>query len=541
MSDNWKKSQDFIWEVSDSVTLKKVYQNIRKNTKLISKWMCKAYCHKKPAIFVSAGPSINFHKLKKIIKKNQNADIFCVKHSLPLLIKNGIEPDYCMIVDPQTIYEKSSWGIDRISLLEKIPSKTTFIIVSRSNPEYVEYLLTKTNKIVGLHLKTEFMSCFNIDDEYIKNHINLFKILNFDLECSILHYSCAANTALAISYFLGYRDFHFFGLDGNIDYNQELLKKIEENPSLYRRIKTNDNADKIFYTTTELLRMVTDMDIFFNKTHNLNITSKMYGKSIIYDIWKMSENNSIKLLDFNEIKDNMHDYLEVDTSNFSMIVNNIKKNRTHLIFNQPYNQKDYIIRPIIAYKKYLEYQQIKDNDKPLQTSNQEILISIVNIAINDFKNKEANNIICHGCGTNLEQNIFKQIFNCDVIGTDLNPDYIGKDDIIQWDFHHIKKSWINKIDIIFSNSFDHSYDLDYCLQQWSKCLSINGIMIIEWNIFHKVEYINNSTPCKIEKEKLQEILENKFKLYLIQNVIPTPNTNEYERSFFFCKKKSNIN
>jgi SAM-dependent methyltransferase len=40
--------------------------------------------------------------------------------------------------------------------------------------------------------------------------------------------------------------------------------------------------------------------------------------------------------------------------------------------------------------------------------------------------------------------------------------------------------WVDSVDLIYSNSLDHSYDPIHCLRQWFKCLRPGGICILAW-------------------------------------------------------------
>ena len=95
------------------------------------------------------------------------------------------------------------------------------------------------------------------------------------------------------------------------------------------------------------------------------------------------------------------------------------------------------------------------------------------------------NGICHGVRTGKEVQIFRQKFNANIIGTDLqfkNP----IPHCIEWDFHKIKDEWLNSFDFIYSNSLDHTYDPDLSLDQWTKCLRQGGLLVIEWANDHNL-------------------------------------------------------
>jgi hypothetical protein len=92
--------------------------------------------------------------------------------------------------------------------------------------------------------------------------------------------------------------------------------------------------------------------------------------------------------------------------------------------------------------------------------------------------------LCHGTRRGKEQEWFKKYLNCDVIGTEISNTAQEFPDTIQWDFHEAKSEWIGAVDFIYSNSFDHSYDPEKCLNTWMSCLKPDGICIIEHSSLH---------------------------------------------------------
>ncbi len=94
--------------------------------------------------------------------------------------------------------------------------------------------------------------------------------------------------------------------------------------------------------------------------------------------------------------------------------------------------------------------------------------------------------ICHGTRQGKEQKWFRKYLDCEVIGTEISEE-VAKNypHTICWDFHDIKKEWIESVDFIYSNSFDHSYDPARCINQWVRCLKSDGICIIEHSSDHE--------------------------------------------------------
>jgi len=101
-------------------------------------------------------------------------------------------------------------------------------------------------------------------------------------------------------------------------------------------------------------------------------------------------------------------------------------------------------------------------------------------------NLKPSTIICHGTRRGLEQQYFLDTYSKlgvspNVIGTEISHTATEYPNTIQWDFHEVKPEWVNSIDLIYSNSFDHSYKPTECLKTWMSCLSENGICVLEYS------------------------------------------------------------
>lgn len=93
--------------------------------------------------------------------------------------------------------------------------------------------------------------------------------------------------------------------------------------------------------------------------------------------------------------------------------------------------------------------------------------------------------ICHGTRRGKEQEWFRKHLDCDVIGTEISDTAEQFPHTIQWDFHETKSEWIDAADFIYSNSFDHTYDPDKCLNAWMSCVRKSGICILEHTSGHE--------------------------------------------------------
>jgi hypothetical protein len=102
--------------------------------------------------------------------------------------------------------------------------------------------------------------------------------------------------------------------------------------------------------------------------------------------------------------------------------------------------------------------------------------------------------ICHGTRRGNEQAWFRKHLGCEVIGTEISDTAQMFPYTIQWDFHEVKPEWIDSVDFIYSNSFDHSYDPEKCLNAWVSCLRKGGLCIIEHSSDHESRSVSDLDP-----------------------------------------------
>ncbi len=97
-------------------------------------------------------------------------------------------------------------------------------------------------------------------------------------------------------------------------------------------------------------------------------------------------------------------------------------------------------------------------------------------------NKDVGFILCHGAGRGTEVEILKAQFpSAKVVGTDLAE---WSSDCIVWDFNKPNPEWEGKVDLLYTNSLDHSPNPPETLKVWASQLSPNGYFISQWNLRH---------------------------------------------------------
>lgn len=183
---------------------------------------------------------------------------------------------------------------------------------------------------------------------------------------------------------------------------------------------------------------------------------------------------------------------------------------------------------LYKYKSYDEYKeaQIKGNLDGIDKCwvKEENIKYLSKLIKNKIPNPKFG--ICHGTRRGLEQLWFRKYLNIKVIGTEISHTATQFQYTIEWDFHEVKDEWLNKVDFIYSNSFDHSCKPRECLNAWMSCVRKNGILIIEWS------------NADIESNKLDtfgETLEGYKKMiseegYKIEKILSAPTNKDFLRT-----------
>ena len=278
-----------------------IKDNIKDNLKLIKTWLGKFPMHKSNVILVSGGPYLNIPKLKTHIKNNPDSKIVCVKHSYPKLLKNGIIPWACIVLDPRPITGVSTHGVVREELFKKIEKKTKFFVASMTDPSVTKYLISKGAEIHGWHAFTESLrDPIEQNKKMVDNSVTLDPDIGIPPGATLITGgTCAAMRSLGIFHTMGFRSFDLFGFDCSMEEPTKKQQKEttgaddEERRPKYFKVGVGDTS---YWTTGELLAMAQDCErTFANPPMEMNLN--FYGKdTLVAALW----GNKIKTKTFEE-------------------------------------------------------------------------------------------------------------------------------------------------------------------------------------------------------------------------------------------------
>lgn len=111
--------------------------------------------------------------------------------------------------------------------------------------------------------------------------------------------------------------------------------------------------------------------------------------------------------------------------------------------------------------------------------------------------------ICHGTRTGHEQEWFRECLGCEVLGTEIATSASAYRNTICWDFHETKPEWLDAVDFIYSNAFDHAYDPQKALDAWMSC---TRLCIIEHTVYHGPKHVSEVDPFGAELQVMPYLI-----------------------------------
>lgn len=135
-----------------------------------------------------------------------------------------------------------------------------------------------------------------------------------------------------------------------------------------------------------------------------------------------------------------------------------------------------------------------------------------------LKNKNIESILCHGTRSGTEQKLFKNSFNCYVMGSELSEKAISAPMTTIWDFNKVNDDWIGKFDIVYTNALDHCITPVETLKVWKNQLKESGRLCIDWSNHQNGKGVTSSDPLNASEEEITEFAKEAG-MYLEQKIL----------------------
>mgnify|MGYP005816842403 FL=1 len=281
----------------DCVPKDYIKNNINSNMTLIDpkKWLTKHPVHKERAAVISAGPYMDYKKLKEFTIENPDVKIVTVKHAYPKLLEHDIHPWGCIILDPRPITGVSTHNIVRKDLFKKVDPDTKFFVASMTDPSVTNHLIENKGQIWGWHAFTDSLRNDTEKGHQIQNRqVKLSEDLGIPEGSTLITGgTCAAMRGIGMLHTMGFRDIHLFGFECCRDEptNEEKTETTgdvdggEAPKPKYIQVNVKE---KTYWTTGELLAMAQDCEKVFSDEGLEGVLTFHGENTMIADLWDIA-------------------------------------------------------------------------------------------------------------------------------------------------------------------------------------------------------------------------------------------------------------
>jgi len=286
----------------DCVPKEYIRDNIKSNMTMIDRWVEKHPAHRGVGVLVSAGPCLDYRKLKKFLGQHKNATVLTVKHAYPGLLKNNIKPWGCIVLDPRSIEGKSTHNITRKDLFATLDPDTNFFIASMTDPSVTKFLKENKARMWGWHAYTDSLRDEKEQGKQIINQsVKLLEELGIPEGSTLITGgTCAAMRGIGMLHTMGFRNIHLFGFDCSREEptkeeKTETTGDIEGGETPKPKYMEVNVKDKKYWTTGELLAMAQDCEKVFNDPTLDGVLSFHGEDTIVADLWKIKEESDKRI------------------------------------------------------------------------------------------------------------------------------------------------------------------------------------------------------------------------------------------------------
>lgn len=161
---------------------------------------------------------------------------------------------------------------------------------------------------------------------------------------------------------------------------------------------------------------------------------------------------------------------------------------------------------IYKYQNYKDYidAQTKANEEKISN----VWVKFQTVQTIAHVKPNAKKIICHGTRNGKEQQFFQKLFpEASIIGTEISKTASNFPNTVQHDFHEQKSDWVGLFDIVYSNSWDHSYDPMLSLKTWREQLKDDGKLFLEVCFDPKINRSRKTDPLEIKEDEMLDLMQ----------------------------------
>lgn len=159
------------------------------------------------------------------------------------------------------------------------------------------------------------------------------------------------------------------------------------------------------------------------------------------------------------------------------LIRSIRKRALHRKFGEEWNARStFQNRSYASYEAYLEHQKAKLETHDFANYDTEFRKALRERLAGLDVAWQGRTVLCLAARIGTEVKAFLDL-GCFAIGIDLNP---GKENryVVQGDFHDLQFA-PQSVDVVYTNSLDHAFDIDRIAKEVLKVLKPDGLFIVE--------------------------------------------------------------
>ena len=269
-------STNMVVKTQNCVENSVIQANIVENLELMPNWVQSIAPHRRRAIIISAGPSLEMPETLAAIRKEilDGAVAFCVKHSHAKLIARGIVPFGCVLLDPRPHEGISTHGEARADLLPAAHPGVRYFLASMVDPSTTRRLLETGGDVWGWHAAVGADEASVLPDHHRKMLMG--------------GGSSSAGRAMILAWqFLGFSSIGLYAFDSchldetKIDKNARHQDGTEKYFAMEVGVAGNN---KTFWTDRDILCQAQDFTRFLNETPWIHWDA--HGPGMVAWLWK---------------------------------------------------------------------------------------------------------------------------------------------------------------------------------------------------------------------------------------------------------------
>ena len=252
-----------------------IMANVAYSSKLIKTFIQPCDPHNLTAVFCSAPPNItDFFEQIRELTKDPNNYLVCVKHSHDKLLKAGIVPWACVLLDPRPHVQ---------DFVQDPHPDVNYMVATMVHPTTVDQLMKAKAKILG------YNALVGAGEDTVlppKSYL-------------INGGTTAAVRGISVFHFMGFRKFKLFGYDSSHEKPANIKEKTKTGQQKYYQV---NSCGKVFWTDAELVAQAQDFEMLMKVTTPIEqaVDIEVFGEGLVQTMFRAKKQEGRVNRDFRQ-------------------------------------------------------------------------------------------------------------------------------------------------------------------------------------------------------------------------------------------------